>query len=121
VLVVDDEGTVRMACERSLEEHGIEVDAVDRGEDAIPRIGSMDYDAVLLDLMMPGVGGIATLDEIRLRWPDLPVVVITGYATLDVKRDCLARGASAWVAKPFGPDEIIDALRSVVPDMEGCS
>jgi len=116
VLVIDDEGTVRISCERILEEEGDEVILTNRGEDGLARLEGEDFDAVLLDLMMPGVGGLETLRRIRERKPRLPVVVITGYATPEVEEQCRESGATAWLPKPFGPDELVAALEQA---MEG--
>ena len=110
VLVVDDECAVRRSCERILEEEGLEVACVTRGEESLLIIADGEIDIVILDMMMPGVGGMETLRHIRGRWPDLPVVAISGYATLDIKRKCRELGASAWLEKPFGPDELLAAL-----------
>ena len=116
VLVVDDEGTVRRACERILREEGIRVVCVTRGEEAIAALPELAPDAVVLDLKMPGIGGIETLRRVRAESPGLPVVVITGYATLDTQRECMALGAAAWLPKPFGPDDLLGALRAAVKE-----
>ncbi len=111
VLVIDDEGTVRRSCERILAEEGIEVRCASRGEEGLRVLDDAGLEAVILDMKMPGLDGLSVLRTIRDARPGLPVLVITGYATLDMKRECLGTGASAWLAKPFGPDELLDALR----------
>jgi CheY-like chemotaxis protein len=114
ILVVDDEGTVRKSCERILAEEGVEVVAATRGEEGLVLLAQEEFDAVFLDLMMPGVGGMETLSLLRRSHPALPVVVITGYATPEVEDDCRERGATAWLPKPFGPDELLRALEEAM-------
>jgi two-component system chemotaxis response regulator CheY len=110
VLVVDDEPSVRRSCERILQESGVEVESVTTADDAFPLLARGDFDAVLLDMMMPGMHGVEALAEIKRLWPGLSVIVITGYATLDMQRECLDAGAAAWLGKPFGPDELMAAI-----------
>ena len=109
-LVIDDEGTVRKSCERILCEEGWEVEATTRGEEGLVRLDREAFDAVFLDLMMPGVGGMETLRLLRTKYASIPVVVITGYATPEVEAECREKGATVWLPKPFGPDELMGAL-----------
>ena len=110
ILVVDDEPIVRASCRRTLEEEGHAVTLVARGEDAFPALRDERFDAVLLDLKMPGMGGIEVLARIRELWPGLPVVIMTGYATRDQQEAAAEQGATTWLPKPFGPPELLDAL-----------
>jgi len=110
VLVVDDESTIRRACERILGEAGIEAGTAQRGEEALVALRSGGVDAVVLDLKMPGMGGMETLRRIRAEWPRLPVVVITGYATGGTKGECVEEGRVVWLPKPFDPDQLLAAL-----------
>jgi CheY-like chemotaxis protein len=88
-----------------------------RGDEGLIRLAREDFDAILLDLMMPGVGGLETLRLIR-RWGDTtPVVVITGYATPEVEEDCRETGATVWLPKPFGPDELLGALAEALGEV----
>lgn len=114
VLVIDDEGTVRKSCERILDGGEHDVTCVDRGEGGLSLLGWDDFDVVVLDLMMPGIGGMETLRLIRRDHPQLPVVIITGYATPEVEAECRENGASVWLPKPFGPDELTAALAEAI-------
>ena len=114
VLVVDDEGTVRHSCERIFEEFGIDVRSVGSAEAAFPILAREPFDAVVLDMMMPGMHGMDALAEIQRLWPGLSVIVITGYATLDMQRRCLDAGAAVWLSKPFGPDDLMAALQEAM-------
>jgi two-component system response regulator AtoC len=72
------------------------------------------FDVVLLDLRMPGAQGLEVLKAIKGRWPASEVVVITGYPTLESAREALQLGACDYLAKPAGPDEVIDAARGAM-------
>ncbi|MCU0725923.1 MAG: response regulator [Planctomycetes bacterium] len=110
ILIVDDEATIRRACERILAEEGHSTGLVSRGEEALAALAEGGFDAVVLDLKMPGLGGQETLRKIRETWRDLPVVVITGYATTVTKRECVEGGAAVWLPKPFDPEQLLEAL-----------
>jgi len=110
VLVVDDERTVRLSCERILEVEGHEVVSAERGEEGLQRLVHGRFDLLLLDLMMPGIGGIEGLRLLRAMDDAIPVVVMTGYATPEVEDECRALGATVWLPKPFGPDELLAAI-----------
>ena len=69
---------------------------------------------MLLDLRMPGAQGLEVLRTIKRRWPASEVVVITGYPTLDSARQAMRLGACNYLAKPVGPDEVIDAARGAM-------
>ncbi len=114
VLIVDDESTIRRACERILAEAGIAAGTAPRGEEALAALEGGGYDAVILDLKMPGMGGTETLKLIRERWRRLPVVVMTGYATTQTERECTEGGAAVWLPKPFDPEQLLAALTAAV-------
>lgn len=114
LLVVDDEPVVRISCQRTLEDEGHAVKLLDRAEDAMAVLEAERFDAVLLDLKMPGMSGLELLGLIREQWPHLPVVIMTGYATRETKREAERQGATTWLPKPFGPPELLDALSRVL-------
>ena len=121
ILLIDDEAVVQASCARILEDTGARLTIAPRGDAGLELLAARTFDAVLLDLKMPGMDGAEVLARIRQRWPDLPVVVITGYATMETERSCLAAGASAWLAKPFDPDVFCRILEDVMAgeDQEG--
>lgn len=118
ILLIDDEPVVQESCRRILEDVDADLTIASRGKVGLELLGEHTYDAVLLDLKMPGMDGAEVLARIRENWPDLPVVVITGYATLETERTCLAAGATAWLAKPFDPDVFCRILDTVTSDEE---
>jgi DNA-binding response OmpR family regulator len=106
VLVVDDEVVVANSVRRSLTRRGYHVDEAFTSREALQRILTEMYDLVLLDVRMPDGSGLELLPKIKTHRPLLPVVMVTGYASIDSAVDAIKRGASDYMAKPFTPDEI---------------
>ncbi|MEO0250227.1 MAG: ATP-binding protein [candidate division WOR-3 bacterium] len=108
VLVIDDEQTMREGCSRILSKRGWSVLVAENGEKGLSQIQTHhdQIDAVLLDLMMPGVSGMEVLEQTRLLDPDLPVIVITGYATVESAVEAMKKGAYDFIPKPFTPDQL---------------
>jgi DNA-binding NtrC family response regulator len=114
VLIVDDEAVVRHAHLRSLEGTGCLARAAGDGFEAIRVMEESAFDVVLLDLRMPGMDGMELLKALKQRWPDSEVVVITGYPTLESAKEALRLGAQNYIAKPVGPDQVIEAARAAI-------
>ena len=110
ILVVDDDRMIRDACERILKRMGHDVVKATQGEEALNILKEGQFSVVLLDLMMPGIDGLKVLNLIRQFWPDILVIVITGYATIETAIEAMKRGAYAFIPKPFEGDQ----LRSIV-------
>ncbi len=106
VLVVDDEPVVASSMRRALNRRGFRVDEAFSGNDALNRILNQMYDLVLLDMRMPDSSGLELLPTIKKHRPKLPVVMVTGYASIDTAVEAIQRGASDYMAKPFTPDEL---------------
>ncbi|MEM6733703.1 MAG: chemotaxis-specific protein-glutamate methyltransferase CheB [Myxococcota bacterium] len=103
LLIVDDSAAVRRLLQRSLKEHPIEVvGTAASGRDALAEIERHQPDAVTLDIEMPGMTGLEALDQIRVRWPKLPVVMVSSLTShgAEATVEALTRGASAYVTKP---------------------
>lgn len=111
VLIVDDEAMVRSLLVRMLKRLGHSADAVPRGEDAIDRLraDAKRYDIVLLDLTMPGMSGTQVLAEIRRFAPELPVVLVSGYQSIDAGSEA-EQLISGFLPKPFTPDDVARVL-----------
>jgi DNA-binding response OmpR family regulator len=113
ILVVDDEPSFRSALKLLLGETYC-VDAVDSGEDALLSI-DQGYDLVILDINLPGMNGLKVLERIRERCPDVAIIVMTGYASVNSAISALQYGATNYLKKPASRDEI---LRSVDEGIE---
>ena len=78
ILVVDDEEIVLLSCERVLSEEGYELRTLLSGREALPLLGEETFDLAIVDLKMPGIGGIELLRAFKSGWPDMSVIMITG-------------------------------------------
>ena len=114
ILVVDDEPAIRRALRPPLMELGFQVAEASRGEEALQTLRAAPYDIVLLDLNMPGIGGMETLRRIRAFAPRLPVLMLTVRDQEEDKVEALDRGADDYVTKPFSTRELIARIRSAV-------
>ena len=117
ILVVDDEPAIRRALRPPLMELGFQVAEASRGEEALLVLRNMQCDAVLLDMNMPGMGGIETLRRIRAFSPRLPVLMLTVRDQEEDKVEALELGADDYVTKPFSTRELIARIRSTVRRM----
>ena len=114
ILVVDDEPAIRRALRPSLMELGFQLSEASRGEEALQVLRANPYDVVLLDVNMPGLGGIETLRRIRAFAPRLPVLMLTVRDQEEDKVEALDLGADDYVTKPFSTRELIARIRSAV-------
>jgi len=110
VLIVDDEINVCKSIERAIQCEEFEVERVLSGEEALDKIKDKLYDLVIADLMMPGIGGIDLLRSIRASFPEINVIMVTGYPTIKTAVQAIKIGAFDYIPKPFTPEQ----LRSVV-------
>jgi len=111
VLVIDDEPVVRAAVRRVLEAHGLRVATADDAESGLRHPGLATCRVVLCDLMLPDRSGADVLRELVERYPGLPVVMITGYATPDHAVRAREAGAADFLAKPFDAPELMASVR----------
>ncbi|NVO04502.1 MAG: response regulator [Rhodoferax sp.] len=114
VLVVDDEEVVRASYLRILAGPQCDVCQVGSGPDALQLMDQQAFDVVLLDQKMPGMDGMAVLQSIKARWPATEVIMITGYPALEAAKQAVRLGACDYLAKPVGPDEVIQAAHSAM-------
>ena len=114
LLVVDDEDVIRKGMRRILEAEGYQVTTSASGRTAIEKIQEQDFDVVITDLKMPGMDGIEVLKTIKILQPEVPVIIITGYSTVDTAVDAMKNGAFDYIAKPFTSTLIIDKVQKAV-------
>ena len=114
ILVVDDESAIRRALRPPLLELGFQVAEASRGEEALQLLRASTFDAVLLDVNMPGVGGIETLRHIRGFAPRLPILMLTVRDEEEEKVEAPNLGADDYVTKPFSTRELIARIRAAV-------
>jgi two-component system KDP operon response regulator KdpE len=114
ILVVDDESAIRRALRPPLLELGFQVAEASRGEEALQLLRASAYDVVLLDVNMPGIGGIETLRRIRAFAPRLPILMLTVRDQEEDKVTALDLGADDYVTKPFSTRELVARIRTAV-------
>jgi DNA-binding NtrC family response regulator len=106
LLVVDDERSIREACREVAQSLGFNTFGADSAEHAYRLLDSQGIDAVLLDLRLPGAGGLEALNRIKSIRPDAVIVVVTGYGTVQSAVQAMKNGAYDYVTKPFSLDEL---------------
>ena len=114
VLVIDDEQIVLDSICKILKDEDCEVDVSLSGREGLDRALKKDYDVVLTDIRMPDIGGMRVLRDIKRAKPALPVIMITGYATVQSAVQAMKLGAMDYLEKPFTPEQIIDVVNTAV-------
>ncbi|HEX9911590.1 MAG TPA: response regulator, partial [Desulfatiglandales bacterium] len=107
VLVTDDERPIREGCHRVLTGKGYAVLTAENGQVALEVLEKEPVDILLLDLKMPVLGGEEVLEIVRTRYPQLPVIIITGHGTVDTAVLCMKKGAYDFITKPFQLDPFL--------------
>jgi DNA-binding NtrC family response regulator len=114
VLVVDDEEIMREILETLLTREGYDVRLAASGADGLEMARAVPFDAAIVDIMMPGLDGIATLDELKRIDEDLAVLIITAYASVESAISAMKAGASDYITKPFKNDEVLVVVRNAM-------
>ncbi|MFP3928683.1 MAG: sigma-54-dependent transcriptional regulator [Desulfobacteraceae bacterium] len=119
VLVVDDEAVVRNGIRRALHGQGMQVVPASCGREGLSLLESGDFDLILLDIRMPDMDGVEVLKEIHSRRPALPVIMITGYPTIDNAVECIKLGAQDYLVKPFRLQDLEASLSKLQKQTKG--
>jgi len=114
ILVVDDEPIVLTCCQRILEDQGHTVHLVGSADEAITVMEDEPFEILLVDIKMPIRDGIDLVREIKGKWPQTSVVVMTGYATPGTIRKSRSVKADRFISKPFTPDELLEILQTII-------
>lgn len=119
ILVVDDERVIHESCGRILREEGYEVDAALNGREALQKLKERRYNLVLSDIKMPGIDGVETLELMKREFPDIMVVMFTGFSSVETARRSMKLGAFDYLPKPFTPGELLAVVqRALARDRE---
>src|SRR5919201_472444 len=118
ILIVDDDPALLKALPEAvrLRMQGAQVDTCDSAREALGRIGDVDYDAIVADIKMPGMDGLALLAEIRALRPDTPTVLITGHGHEDLAVLALRGGAYDFIQKPIDREYIVASLTRAIEE-----
>jgi two-component system, OmpR family, KDP operon response regulator KdpE len=114
VLIVEDDSALRHTLRTTLDALGFDIGEAGNGEQALQRLRMVDYEAVLLDINMPGIGGIETCRRIRAIFTRLPILMLTVRDSEDDKVEALEAGADDYVTKPFQIRELTARIRSAI-------
>jgi DNA-binding NtrC family response regulator len=114
VLVVDDEPVVVNSIRKTLARKAYRIEEAFSGRQAMERIAAETFDLVLLDMRLPDANGLDLVGEIKKRKPELRVVIVTGYASIDTAVEAIKRGANDYMSKPFTPDELSSMTSKVL-------
>ncbi len=113
ILIIDDEKNIRMTLEKALAKAGFTVSTAVNGEDGLQKINDTNYPVILLDMKMPGMGGMEFLKQIRDLDYQTRVVMITGFGNVETAVEAMKLGAVDFLRKPFKPTEIIELVEEV--------
>jgi DNA-binding NtrC family response regulator len=117
ILVLDDEPIVGKRLRSALEKNGYAVEVFEDSRAALRRLDEREFDIIVTDVRMEEVDGIQVLEHVLERSARTKVIVITGYATVEVAREALAKGAFDFIAKPFKPDDLRQVIQRAVESL----
>lgn len=106
ILIVDDQAGVRRLLYEALCNEGYRVETAASGPEALKKVSVHVLSLILLDIKMPGMSGLDTLEELRKIAPEIPVVMMTAYGELDIITEAKKRGVQHYIIKPFDLDEV---------------
>jgi DNA-binding NtrC family response regulator len=110
ILLVDDEEEFAHLLAQRLETRGMRVTVVACGEEAVAMVGKRIFDVAIIDLSMPGIDGIETLKQVKVKQPDLQVLMLTGHATVAGGIEAMKQGACDFLQKPVEMDELLEKI-----------
>ena len=110
VLIVDDEKNMRLSLQKMLVDEGYVVRGVESAEEALNLLSREEFFMAITDARLGGMSGYELLSRVRTQWPDLPVLMITAFATPKLAVDAIKAGAMDYLSKPFAPEELLHAV-----------
>ncbi len=117
ILIVDDDPQIRIALSEALCRLGYKADTASEGLEAIKRLSTQEYALVISDMKMPGMDGLSFLKEARARW-NIPVLIITGFGTVENAVETMKEGATDYLMKPFSFDALGKAVESIIAKLQ---
>lgn len=119
LLVIEDEKKIANLLQKGFREQGYEVEISANGEDGLERASSNPYDAIVIDIMLPGRDGLSVLRSLRERKVTTPVMIVTARGEVSERVEGLNLGADDYIAKPFSMDEVIARIRALIRRVTG--
>ena len=114
VLIVDDEKNILFTLSQSLETLRLETDTAANGEEALAKLKEKNFSLILLDLRMPGIDGMEVLRQVRQIRPDILIIMVSAYGTVELAVEAMKLGAVDFIQKPFSPEEIRELVSRVL-------
>jgi len=114
VLIVDDEKNIRLTLSQALEVLEVETDTAANGEEALAKLKKKEFGLILLDLKMPGMDGMEVLRQVREIRPDIRIIILTAYGTVESAVEAMKLGAADFIQKPFATEEIRELVSRVL-------
>lgn len=118
ILIVDDEKNIRLALSMSLEQLDIPVETAASGEEALERLAQGEYGLMLLDLRLPGLDGMEVLRQVSQQRPELKVIIITAYGSIDLAVEAMKMGAVDFLQKPFDAGQVREMVHRILEKSE---
>ena len=118
ILIVDDEKNILKVVSLTLRDSGYRVDTAPSAEVALEKFNQNQYDLLITDLKLPGMTGIDLLDQIRYGNPDLPVIMITAFGSIENAVAAMKKGAFNYLTKPINPDELLAVIKAALEKYE---
>ena len=106
ILVADDEAMMRNLILKILESEGYQVTVVSSGNEALEKLKAEKYDLLLTDVKMPGMTGFDLLKQVKVEWPEMAIIIMTGYGDAYSVKEALLLGADEYLSKPFKSQEV---------------
>jgi len=116
ILLIDDEENLRRTLAMILKREGYEVETAATVKEARQRLETSSYNLTFLDLKLPDANGLTLLPELRSRYPNMPVLILTAHDKLDAAVEAVRRGARDYLLKPIDPPLIIQRVKEVLAD-----
>ena len=111
IMLIDDENIVGKRLKPALEKTGDIVETFEEGEKALARFDENPFDIVITDIRMENIDGIEILEQVLAKSGRTKVIIITGYATVEIAREALSKGAFDFIAKPFKPADLREIIQ----------
>jgi DNA-binding response OmpR family regulator len=119
ILIVDDEKTIRLAMSMALEKLDIPVETAASGEEALAKVAQGGYELMLLDVRLPGLDGMEVLRQVSQQLPELKVIIITAYGSIDLAVEAMKLGAVDFLQKPFDAGQVREVVRRILEKTGG--
>ncbi len=118
ILVIEDDQKMRNGLVEILKDERYDVESAENGQAGLEKVRMKDFDAVLTDLIMPAMGGMEVLREVKRLKPKTSVIIITAFGTIENAVEAIKAGASDYITKPFKIDEVQTKIRKVLAETE---